>query len=100
MEKPLLPSWVGLEVGWGGPLGNQQGGAYHVSQVDGDSDTVPPLCARQGSEKVQWPLPTVLSGKLSPNSRLDARHFSSSLCATGALQGSDPVLELRGSDSE
>ena len=30
---------------------------------------------------------------------LDAGHFSSSLCATGAFQAATPVLELRGSKS-
>ena len=30
----------------------------------------------------------------------DARHFSSSLCATGAFQAATLVLELRGSESE
>ena len=32
--------------------------------------------------------------------RLDVRHFSLSLCATGAFQAATLVLELRGSDSE
>ena len=41
----------------------------------------------KGSEKGQWPLPTLLSGrKLSSSSCVDARHFSSSLYATGAFQ--------------
>ena len=39
-----------------------------------------------GPKKEQWPLPTFLSGrKLSPSSSLEARHFSSSLYATGAF---------------
>ena len=55
----------------------------------------------EGSEKGQWPLPVFLSGiKLSPSSRLDARHFSFSLYSTGAFQAATPVLELRGSESE
>ena len=37
--------------------------------------------------------------KLSPSSCLYARHFSSSLYATGAFQAATPVLELRGSES-
>ena len=50
----------------------------------------------EGSEKEQWLLSTFLSGrKLSLNSRLDARHFISSLYATATM-----VLELRGSESE
>ena len=31
---------------------------------------------------------------------LNARHFSSSLCTTGAFQAATPVLGLRGSESE
>ena len=55
----------------------------------------------EGSEYGQWPLPVFLSGrKLSPGSHLDARHFSSSLHATGAFQAATLVLELRGSESE
>ena len=57
------------------------------------------LCG-EGSKKVQWLLPAFLSGrKLSLSSCLDARHFSSSLYATGAFQADTPVLELRGSES-
>ena len=55
----------------------------------------------QGSEKGQWPVPTFLSGRnLSPSSHLDARHFSSCLCPTGAFQAGTLVLELRGSESD
>ena len=56
----------------------------------------------EGSAKGQWPLPAFLSArKLSPSSHLDARHFSSSLCAPGAFQAAETlVLELRGSESE
>ena len=51
----------------------------------------------QGSEEGQRPLLTSLSGRqLSPSSSLDARHFSVSLCATGAFQAATLVLELRG----
>ena len=53
----------------------------------------------EGSEKGQWPLPAFLSGrKLSPSSRLHARHFSSSLYAPGAFEAATPVLELTGSE--
>ena len=46
-------------------------------------------------------LPTSLFGrKLSPSSHLEARHFSSSLDATGACQAAAMVLELRGSESD
>ena len=60
------------------------------------------LCVGVGdSEKGQWPLPIFLSRrKLSPSSHFDARHFSSSLCATGGFQAATPVMELRGSESE
>ena len=59
------------------------------------------LCVGEGSEKVQGPLSAVLFGrKLSPSSRPDTRHFSSSPYATGALKGAAPVLEARGSESE
>ena len=55
----------------------------------------------EGSEKEQWLLSAVLSGReLSPSSCPDARHFSPSLHATGALQGAALVLEPRGSESE
>ena len=55
----------------------------------------------EGSEKVQWPLPTCVSGrKLSPSSRLHARNVSSSLYATDAFQATLLVLELRGSVAE
>ena len=54
------------------------------------------LC-REGSEKGQWPLPTFLSGrKPSTSSCLDARHFSSSLCATGAFQAATPSWSSEG----
>ena len=38
-------------------------------------------------------------GTMAP-AHLDARHFSFSLCATGAFQAATLVLELRGSESE
>ena len=58
------------------------------------------LCG-EGSEKEQWPLPKVLSGrKLSPSSHPDARHFSSSLYAFSAFQAASLVLDLRGSEYE
>ena len=50
----------------------------------------------EGSEKGQRLLLAFLSdGKLSPSSRLDVRHFSSSLYATGAFQAATLVPELR-----
>ena len=77
-------------------------GQKNVSQVDGVSDMALAchLCGSvgEGSEKGQWPLPTFLSWrKLSPSSCLDARHFSSSLYATGTFQAPTLALELRGS---
>ena len=41
-----------------------------------------------------------LSRVLFSSSRLDARHFSSSLYATRDFQGAIPVLQLRGSESK
>ena len=38
--------------------------------------------------------------KLSPSTCLEARHFSSSLYATGIFQAATLVLELRGSEPE
>ena len=58
-------------------------------------------CWKEGSEKEQWPLPAILSErKLFPSPHLGARHFSSSLYATGAFQAATLVLEPRGSESE
>ena len=55
-------SWVG------GSSGNHQGGANSVSQVRAVSDiSCLPDLMREGSEKEQWPLSALLSGrKLSP----------------------------------
>ena len=77
-----------------------------MSQVDAVSDMVLTyqLCGPiggEGSEKLQWPLPGLLSErKLSPSSHPDARHFISSLYASGIFQSAAPMLELRGSESE
>ena len=50
------------EISW-----NNQGGANSVSQVDGDSDMVPAcqisVGVRGRSEKEQWTLPALLSGR-------------------------------------
>ena len=69
------------------------------SQVDGVSIWHPSSSSvalwGKGSEKEQWPLPTFMSRrKLSPNSHLDARHFSSFPYTTGAFQAATLVLEL------
>ena len=65
------------------------------------------LLARLMESQIQYPpngsvaVAAFLSArKLSPRSYLDARHFSSSLCATGAFQAATLVLELRGSECE
>ena len=78
-------SWV-VQSLWG-----FQGGANSISQVYGVSDMAPTsqLCGSvgEGFRKGQWPLRDFLSGrKLSLGSCIDARHFSSSLYATGAFQ--------------
>ena len=53
----------------------------------------------KGSEKKQWPLPEHLFWeKEFVNSCLDARHFSSFPCASGAFL--ILMMELRGSESE
>ena len=53
----------------------------------------------EGSEMGQWPLPAFLSERnLFPNSCLDARHFSSSLYATGTFQAATLVLNPRGNE--
>ena len=52
MEKPLETAWTGLRVGWVGVSGNHQDGAKSVSQVNGVSDTAPPVvcvCVLGGS---------------------------------------------------
>ena len=55
----------------------------------------------EGSEEEQWLLLVVLSWrKLSPNCCPDARHFSSSLYATGGFLAAIPVLRLRGNESK
>ena len=55
----------------------------------------------EDSEKEQWPLTALMSWrKLSPRSRLDTRHFSSSLYASSAFQAAAPVLKLRGNEAE
>ena len=57
----------------------------------------------EGSEKGQWRCldSGVLSGrKLYPGTQPDARHFTFSLCATGAPQATVPVSDPRGSESK
>ena len=55
----------------------------------------------EGSEKEQSLLPAFVSEtKLSTSSRLDAKHFRSSLYAPDAFQAATPVLEVSGSESE
>ena len=101
MEKSLLVVWMGPLVVWDRVSRDLQGWANGVSQVDGAFDMAPPTSSVapwvEGSGKRQWPLSVFLFGrKLSPSSHLDARHFSSSLYATGAFESVTPVLELRG----
>ena len=62
MEKSLEEACVGLQVGWG-ISGNHQGLMNSDSQVDEDSDMVPACWLCGDSEKEQWPLPTLLSGR-------------------------------------
>ena len=103
MEKPLEIARVGSKVGWTSASGNHHSGANSISQIDGDSDMLSSceLCMGEGSEKKQWPLPTLLSGrKLPPSSHPDARQFSSSLYDSDAFQSAAQELGLRGSESK
>ena len=95
MEKPLLPAWVGAQVGWGRPLCNRQGRAYGVSQVDGDLDMVlPHYSSAAGRAQKRFNghcLKFYLAGSCQMLQFL--------LYAIGPLQGVSPVLELRGNES-
>ena len=87
MEKQFV--WV-HKLGEAESQGNLQGGTKSVSQVDGVSDMALAcqLCGggfRKGTMAF---------------AHLDARHFSSSLYATGAIHAVTPLLELRGSESQ
>ena len=97
---------VRLYVGWGRASGSRLGRATRVSQVDGVSDMLSLLCgsvwgrAQKGGNGC-CQASGVLSGKkLSPGIYPDARHFSFSLCATGALQAAALMLEPKESESE
>ena len=104
MGISLETSWVGLKVGWGPVSGNQRHEANHVSQVDGVSMEVLPLCGsvcRRVHKRYNGCCLAsgVLSrSKLSPRTHHDARYFGLSPYATGA-SSCTLVLEPRGSDS-
>ena len=75
MENPLETAYVGPKFGWGQVSGNHQSGLNSVSQVDVVSDMVPTckFCESvggEGSEKEQWPLPTLLPGRKLPPPQL------------------------------
>ena len=54
----------------------------------------------ESSEKEQWPLLALLSGRKLPLSSCpDAGQFSSSPCVADDFQSAAPTLELRGSKS-
>ena len=74
-------------------LWDLEGGKNSVSQVDGVS-YMAPACQLCGCVQGGFRKGTMTSAYL------DARHFSSSLYATGAFQGATLVLELIGSESE
>ena len=85
------------QLGWarklgGAVCGDLQGGSNGVSQTDGVAGMAPAwqLCPLWGRFR---------KGTMAPVC-LDARHFSFSLCATGAFQVAILVLERRGSESE
>ena len=92
MEKQL-----GWTHQWGGAesLGISGGGgrANNISQVDGVSNMAL-ACPLHGSAEGGFRKGTMASA------RPDARHFSLSKYATGALQDATLVVELRGSESE
>ena len=74
-----------------------------MNQADGVSDTVSLLCGTLWGRAQKRDYGHCLASgvmsrrKLSPSTRPDARHFSFSLYATGALPAAALVLELRGS---
>ena len=80
-----------LLVGWGRVSGEHTGRSNSVSQIDGVSDMAP-ACWLYGGKDFR-------NGTMA-SAFLDARHFSSSLCTTGAFQAATLVLELRGSESD
>ena len=86
-------AWVDPQVGWDRVSGDLQGGSNCVSQVDGVSDMAP-ACQLCGA--VEGGLRKGAMASACP----DARHFSLSQYATGALLGATLALELRGSESE
>ena len=86
------------QLGWAHKLGrvvsgNLQGKTNSVSQVDGVSNmaAVFQFCGSVGGGFRKGAMVSAHS---------DARHFSSSLYATGTFQPATPVLELRGSKSD
>ena len=81
---------MGPKVGWGTVSRDLQGGSNSISQIDGVSDVAPAASSVVGRFR---------KGTMA-SAHLDARHFSSSLYAAGALQAATLVLELRGSESE
>ena len=110
MERDPRPA-INMEkqLGWARTLGGAESlgisnVGQSVSQVDGISDMAPAcwLCSRGGRVRKG----TMASFCLSvwensvPSSHLDARHFSSSLYATGSFQAATLMLELRGSKSD
>ena len=71
-----------------------------MNQVDGVSDMVSLLCEgglRKGTMATAWALELCPEGSCIPAP--DARHFSFSPYATGALQAAALVLEPRESES-
>ena len=103
MERPLKTAWASPRVGRGGASGNHQGGGNSVSQVDEASDMAPtcPLCGSRAQKRNNGLCQHFCVGeKLSPSSRPDARHCSSSLYVSGAFQAAALVLELSGSESK
>ena len=106
VQKSLLTAWVAPEVGWD-RVSRLWGRADSVSQVDEFPDMA--LACQLFSSVALWgrsqkgtmaSAHLLSESKLSPESCLDTRHFSSSPYATGAFQAATPVLELRESEYE
>ena len=79
MKKQPEAAWVGPKAEWGRASGNHQGGANSVRKDDGVSDLVLSSSGSggEGSDKEQWPLLVILSGrKLLPISHPDDGQFS------------------------
>ena len=92
-QEPRLVIRMGKQLGWAHKLG----GTVSRDLQDGS------MLARLMESQIWHPPVGSVGGGCRRgtmgSARLDARHFSVSLYATGAFQGATPVLELRGNES-